>query len=259
MRSLSSRRGDVVARSPPYGGLLDDRRGRRTSCGSARSRSGSSSGAAVRCSGASAASVGRCSLGRSSGARDREVDRVAVRVDDGRVRRSRNCSAFPRARSERTASDEAPPFEILAGPSAGFSPVRSARRSISASTSSSVASIASWATTARSARSARTALVAPSRGASSTNGSWSWPVAARYCGIVDALRARAGAPGRGAGAPSPGPTSVSGDVDRRRAPAAASSTLSRSAICACTCAYRSSRWRDVGAQRVDRLELADLG
>ena len=98
---------------------------------------------------------------------------------------TRNCSALPRAMSERTASS-APRCSRSRRTFGGFSPSRSASRSISASSSSSVASMPSWATTARSARSAWTAFAAPSR-TPATNVSWSWPVAARYCGIVHAL------------------------------------------------------------------------
>ena len=147
----------------------------------------------------------------------------------------RNASALPRAMSERTASMSPSPFEILADlrrllADAARPAGRSRRRPRRRSTS-----ISSWAITARSARSARTASRAPVSRSLATNSSWSWPVAARYCGMVmpDALLLE------------PVGEVVEAAlhllVDERRrgsrsstSAAAASSTFSRTRICACT-------------------------
>ena len=90
---------------------------------------------------------------------------------------------MPRGEVRAYRLEPCPSVRDRAAPLRASSSIRSARRATSASISSSVASMPSWATTARSARSALTAAVEPSR-TPATNASCSWPVAARYCGIV---------------------------------------------------------------------------
>ena len=197
----------------------------------------------------------RCRLRWAAGARGRSGSPSASTTAAWSIR---NASALPRAMSERTAS-RTPRRSRSFRTFAGFSPMRSARRSISASSSSSVASISSCATTARSARSARTASVGPRADAVDE-------LLLVLAGRGEVLRdrhpdrpaPRAGARGRAGGAPSPVDQRLGG-VDRARARRRPRAPCPASTIWACTCAYRSRRCAHVVAQRLDGLELADLG
>ena len=112
-----------------------------------------------------------------------EVDRVAVFVDDRRVVDEEAARPCP-VRGPSVPPRSAPRRSRSLRTFAGFSPSRSASWSISASTSSSVTSMRLLRDDgAQREVGAHRAGRAVSR-TLSTNASWSWPVAARYCGMV---------------------------------------------------------------------------